>query len=119
MAVFHFVHILPSYLHAPVAGHDGQRAFQILVIDGGGIVQAAYAATLEVELHHARILEVGQSLVSIILETAADVFYVAEKPEHDIDEMAELGEQGASVRFGRTMPSSGQVITFVPIPITV
>ena len=119
VAVFHLFHVLAADFDGAFLGYDGDGAFEVLIPDGGGIVEAAHAAVDETEVYKAGIFKLCIVVVVEVVKLGGDVGDVSKEPVHDVHEVAELGVEGTAVHVELTFPVAFAVVTVVAVPIAV
>ncbi len=119
IAGLHFIHILASHFHRSLFGDNRYTAFQVLVPDRSGEVQAAHPPVHEIKMNEPGVLEFSGLFMVEIIEFSADIPDVAEKPEHDINKMGELRKKGSAIQLFGSVPVSGFIIPVIAVPVAV
>ena len=54
-----------------------------------------------------------------IVESSLNISDITKKPKHDVNKVAKLGEQGASIQFLLSLPCFSGIITLISVPIAI
>jgi hypothetical protein len=97
MAVTQLVHVLSGDLNGAVFSDYFDTAFEILIKNGGGVMETALFHDGIVKMEVATVFEFGIFLVVVVKKSLVVNVYGSKKPKEQIYEMRKLGVKGSAV----------------------